>query len=80
MDEFINSEKNLLGISDFLQSAEAYTKNNFPNLDMDNLFTSAINGNISNNFWTSTILNLARQGNKINIATYDNCINRNYYT
>ena len=42
MNEFLNSQKNMLGISDFLQSAQKYTQENFPNLDMDNLFSSAI--------------------------------------
>lgn len=42
MDEILNSQKNILGISDFLNSAQKYTANNFPDLDMDNLFSNAI--------------------------------------
>ena len=64
MDEFMNSQKNILGISDFLQSAKDYTKTNFPDLELDGLFSSAINGSISTNFWTNSILNFARSGSK----------------
>lgn len=60
MDEFINSQKNLLGISDFLQSASKYTQENFPELEIDNLFTSAISGSISTNFWTNSLLDFVR--------------------
>ncbi len=63
MDEFINSQKSILGISDFLQSAQNYTKESFPQLDVDNLFTGAIRGSISTNFWTNSILNFARRRN-----------------
>lgn len=69
MDEFINSQKNILGISDFLKSAESYTKENFPDLDVDGLFSSAIHGSISTNFWTNSIINLARtRGKSCNTA------------
>lgn len=64
MDEFLNSQKNTLGISDFLQSAQSYTKENFPDLNIDSLFSSAISGNISTNFWTNTILDFARTRDK----------------
>jgi len=66
MDEFIASQKNNLGISDFLNSAKNYTHQNFPNLDLDKLFTNAISGNISTNFWTSSILDFA--GDEIKLA------------
>lgn len=65
MDEFINSQKNMLGISDFLQNAKKYTQESFPDLDMNDLFTSAISGSISNNFWTNSILDFARTRNKV---------------
>lgn len=64
MEELINSQKNILGISDFLQSASKYIEKNFPNFEMDSIFTSAINGSISTNFWTTSVLDLARQRNK----------------
>ncbi len=46
MEEFIESQKNTLGISDFLASAKAYTESSFPNLDFSNLFSQAIAGKI----------------------------------
>ena len=64
MDEFINSQKSMLGISDFLETAQSYTKENFPDLNIDSLFTSAISGSISTNFWTTSILNFARRRSK----------------
>ena len=80
MDEFINSQKNILGISDFLQNASTYTQKNFPDLDMDNLFTSAISGNLSTNFWTSSILDLARTRSKTCFATYGYGSHCDYYS
>lgn len=71
MDDFLNSQKNILGISDFLKSAEKYTQNNFPDLNIDNLFSSAISGGIDTNFWTSNILNFARSRDKIGNSAYD---------
>ena len=71
MNEFINSQKNMLGISDFLQNASQYTQENFPDLDIDNLFTSAISGSISTNFWTTSILDFARTRSQSNITTHD---------
>lgn len=59
MDEFLNSQKSALGISDFLQNAKQYTLDSFPDLNMDDLFTNAINGNINSNFWTNSIINFA---------------------
>lgn len=75
MDEFINSQKNILGISDFLQSASKYTQENFPDLEIDNLFTSAISGSISTNFWTNSILDFARTRSKTCYAADDYCVN-----
>ena len=37
MDEFMQNQKNVLGINNFLQNAQNYTKENFPDLDMENL-------------------------------------------
>lgn len=62
----METQKNALGISDFLQSAQNYTQENFPDLNMDNLFSSAISGNLGTNFWTNTLLSFA--GNEVKIA------------
>lgn len=80
MDEFINSQKNLLGISDFLQTASKYTQENFPDLEMDNLFTSAISGSISTNFWTNSLLDFARTRSKTCHTADDYGINCYYYS
>lgn len=80
MNEFINSQKNMLGISDFLKNASHYTKESFPDLDIDNLFTSAISGNISTNFWTNSILDLARKRSKTCYPTYDYRTNCDYHS
>lgn len=61
MDEFINSQKSVLGISDFLQTANSYTKTNFPELELDKIFSGAIKGKISTNFFANSILNFARR-------------------
>ena len=80
MNEFMNSQKNILGISDFLQSASTYTKDTFPDLDMDSLFSSAINGSISTNFWTTSILNFARTRSKTCFTTYDYGFNHYHHS
>ena len=46
MDELLNSEANSLGINKFLESAEKYTKNNFSNLNLKELFYDSLTGNI----------------------------------
>ena len=78
MDELIHSQKNILGISDFLESAQNYTQSNFPDLDMSNLFETAISGSISTNFWTNTILDFARTRSQNYTATYDYSSNCDY--
>lgn len=80
MDEFINSQKNMLGISDFLQSASTYTKENFPDLNVDNLFTNAISGSISTNFWTNSLLDLARTRSKTRHTTHGYGLNCHHYS
>ena len=80
MDEFINSQKNVLGISDFLKSAQNYTKENFPDINLDTIFNNAISGNIDNHFWTSNIFKLARTRSKDNSSTNDYSIDCNYYS
>lgn len=57
MDEFLNSQKSALGISDFLQNAKKYTEASFPDLNMDELFSNAISGNINNDFLNNNLLN-----------------------
>ena len=80
MDEFLNSQKSALGISDFLQNAKKYTQDSFPNLNLDNLFTNAISGNINNNFWTNSLLNFARKRIETGYSANDNSFNCYYYS
>ena len=66
MEEFLNSQKNSLGITDFLQNAKLYTETNFPDLDINTIFDNSLTGNISTNFWTTSILDLA--GKEVKLA------------
>ena len=66
MDEIINSQKNSLGISDFLNSAKQYTSEIFPEMNIDELFTSSINGNINKKYFFSGISNILN--NEIKLA------------
>lgn len=56
--EIIQSQKDSLKISSFIEEAQKYTKEIFPDIDMDNLLSSAINGNIDNNGIFKGIFNL----------------------
>lgn len=77
MDEFLNSQKSALGISDFLKSAKEYTVESFPGLNMDELFANAISGNINNDFWTNSFLNFARERIETSNSAHDNSSNCN---
>ena len=48
MDEILNSQTQLFRIDDFLSSAKKYTQDVFPDLDIKNLFTESLDGNIEN--------------------------------
>lgn len=57
-DEIMETQKSLLDISGFLEEAEKYTKNTFEDLELGDLFSSAITGNIDNTTIIKSILNL----------------------
>lgn len=57
-DEIMETQKSLLNISGFLEEAEKYTKNTFEDLELGDLFNSAITGNIDNTTIIKSILNL----------------------
>lgn len=57
-DEIMETQKNLLNISGFLEEAEKYTKSTFEDLELSDLFNSAITGNIDNTTIIKNILNL----------------------
>lgn len=57
-DEIMETQKKMLDISGFLEEAEKYTKDTFEEMDLGDLFNSAINGNINNTTIIKSILNL----------------------
>lgn len=57
-DEIIESQKEILNISDFLSKSQTYTENTFPNLNINELLNSAINGQVDNKSIYSSILSL----------------------
>ena len=57
-DEIMETQKSLLNISGFLEEAEKYTKSTFEDLELGDLFNSAITGNIDNTTIIKSILNL----------------------
>lgn len=48
----------ILNISDFINQSENYTQENFPNLDINDLLNSAINGKVDNNSIYRSIFSL----------------------
>ena len=48
MNEILNSQVDTLRIKDFLNSAQKYTQEIFPNLNMTEVFNSSISGNLTN--------------------------------
>ena len=46
-EEILSSQKQALGISDFIEEANEYTKNSLDNVEIGELFSSAIKGEIS---------------------------------
>lgn len=44
----INTQKDTLNISDFINEAEQYTKESMPDIDLNELLTNAISGNLDN--------------------------------
>ena len=53
-ESILSSQSNSLGISTFLSDSEKYTKDTFGDVDISELFTKSITGNIDN----STIINI----------------------
>lgn len=47
MEEILDSQINSLNIKEFLNSAQNFTKNNFPDLNILELFNSSLNGNFN---------------------------------
>lgn len=47
-NEIINNQKETLNIPNFIKQSEKYTKNTMPGIDLNNLLSTAISGNIDN--------------------------------
>lgn len=47
-DEIINMQKDTLNISDFINESEQYTKESMPDIDLNELLSNAITGDINN--------------------------------
>lgn len=58
MNELLNSQSNKLGINEFLNSAQKYTAEAFPELNIQDLFSNAILGNTGNIFNIKSISNI----------------------
>lgn len=57
-EEMINSQKEIFGISSFIENANKYTGEFFEGIDMNSMLNSAIKGNIDNNTLYKKIINL----------------------
>lgn len=57
-EEIMSSQKEALGITDFIKEANNYTQKSFENVNMEEIFSSAITGEISSNKILDGILNL----------------------
>ena len=55
-NEIIEEQMEVLNISDFINEAEEYTEDAFPNLNINELLNSAINGQVDNKSIFSSIL------------------------
>ena len=55
-ESIIESQQETLGINSFIKEADKYTKNIYEDIDMSDLFTSAISGNIDNETIIKSIL------------------------
>ena len=58
MSDILNNQIDSLGISDFLEASKKYTVESFPDLDIGNLFSNSLTGNISNVFPIQEIENI----------------------
>ena len=76
-NETIKGQEEALGISEFLQEAEKYTKETFSDMNLSDIYESAISGNMNMNGIVSTILKLAGDETLNTIRTLRVCIS--YY-
>lgn len=79
-DEIINQQQQELGISEFINKANEYTKDNLEGINIKEIFDSAITGKIGNTNLFNNILNLFGKEFKSTISSMRNYINHYYYT
>lgn len=60
-EEIIKSQQESLGISSFIEEADKYTGDIYEDIDMGELFSSAITGNIDNETIFKSILKALRR-------------------
>lgn len=60
-ESIMESQQEMLGISSFIEEADKYTQNVYEDLDMGELFSSAITGNIDNKSIFKSILEAIRR-------------------
>ena len=58
MNDIISSEMNKFGINNFLNLSQKYSNSIFPNLNINNVFDSALNGDIYNAFKNNVLSNI----------------------
>lgn len=68
MSDILNNQIDSLGISDFLEASKKYTVESFPDLDIGNLFSNSLTGNISNVFPIQEIENIFLKEIKLAIS------------
>ena len=54
-ENVLNEQKEAIHISDFIEEANQYSKEAFPNLDMGEVLNSAIRGEVNDDFWYNVI-------------------------
>lgn len=55
MEDILNEQIDSFGIGDFLKASKSYTEEFFPNLDIENLFSNSLSGNIMEVFSVKNI-------------------------
>lgn len=79
-DDIIKQQQQELGISDFINKANEYTKNTLKGIDIKEIFNSAITGRIGNTNIFNNILNIFGKEFKSTISTIRNSTYNNYNT
>ena len=67
-DAILQSQQDSLNISSFLKEADRYTESVFENVDINELFTSALTGKIDNEKLFKGILNFSNNTYNENVA------------